>query len=227
MRGATRPQRRNKRSVPFVLLPSLKIVEFGPAAQIRHRLPFLLVELHQFPPPGLDAVRGESEFRKDVGSLPGHAEAVHTDLGVGEAMPSVNRGSFHTERGDVPGQDGCLILGGLGQKGLLAGHGYHPDLESLFAVGEFGGGRDARPHLRPRPDQNEIQLGTIVALFRTVRHIGPLHGLINGAPFQPLHAAPTPAYERGRPPAFQGQFVRAAHLVPVGRSHHVEVGRRP
>ena len=71
------------------------------------------------------------------------AKTFHTDLGMGESVPSMNCGGLDGKSWDIPGQDACLILLRLLQEEFLAWHTDQSGGDTLRHQGLDGLGRES------------------------------------------------------------------------------------
>ena len=148
----------------------------------------------------------------------GGTEAVETELLVGVLLPSESGHDLDGKGGDTVGDDGELVVLGLGVEDLSAGHGDNTSLEVLLLEGLDGLETDA--DLRTSGDKGDVGLLVLQSDVTT------LDGLLDGGALKLGKVLAGKGQDGGGVLGGEGDVVSGGGLVTVSRApdHHVGQG---
>ena len=148
----------------------------------------------------------------------GGTEAVETELLVGVLLPAESGHDLDGKGGNTVGDDGELVLLGLGVEDLSAGHGDNTSLEVLLLEGLDGLETDA--DLRTSGDKGDVGLLVLKSDVTT------LDGLLDGGALKLGKVLAGKGQDGGGVLGGEGDVVSGGGLVTVSRApdHHVGQG---
>ena len=162
---------------------------------------------------GIDEV--SDAYRVDLLVGTGSTEAVETELLVRVLLPTESGHDLDGHGGDAVGDDGKLVVLGLGVEDLSAGHGDNTSLEVLLLEGLDGLETDA--DLGTSGNEGDIGLLVLKGDVTT------LDGLLDGGALELGKVLAGKGQDGGSVLGGEGDVVSCGALVAVGRApdHHV------